>query len=57
MCAGTTEDLKELLRRAFLTGYDCGRSDEREDKDQLANLPLNVLDFERFRDRRVAASR
>lgn len=43
-------ELRELLRRAFLVGYDCGRLDEREDRALDMELPDNVVSLDAARD-------
>lgn len=45
----TSNELRDILRRAFLLGYDCGRLDERDERNE-GDLPDNVLSFETHRD-------
>ncbi len=40
---GRFDDTQELLRRAFLAGYDAGRRDEREQIERDTKLPNNVV--------------
>jgi hypothetical protein len=43
MCSADPGQVRELLRRAFEVGYDCGRLDEREDRMDADFLPDNVV--------------
>lgn len=43
-------ELRGLLRRAFLVGYDCGRADERDERELNEKPTDNLVSLDAHRD-------